>query len=336
MELLSKTMQLSDIRQSYLQCPACSGQLNHTQCNDCSTVYPETLGIVDLRWPLAPLTKEDAETVPQLISQFNKSDFARLVELRFKHTSAPKEFLHIYQKYQSSMYDRGYSMIKMFRQRLQDFFQIPDDFLALDLGCGVGTSSAVLASQFKWVIAVDPSLSDLILAKKYFEEQEIQNVVLVRSAAQNLPVRSDVVSFAVSLNVIEHLFDVQSALVELNRVLKQGGCFCGDSRNRFDPIFPEPHAQLRWVGFWPRRFQPWYVKKLRNVSYSSSYLLSFFELQKYARATFGKSYTIVMPLVSAYGHSTQLDEITRALEKLPLLRNLAIFFFPSHLLIAQK
>ncbi|MBK8904972.1 MAG: class I SAM-dependent methyltransferase [Anaerolineaceae bacterium] len=287
-------------------------------------------------WPAIESSKQEKELTSLLLKHFDNSSFSQLIELRFQQTSAPTEFLDLYRNYQSTMHARGYLMIQMFRKRLEKTFKTPDSFLALDLGCGVGSSSAVLAKQFQWVIAVDPSLPDLILAKKYFEENKITNVILVRSFAQNLPIKSGSISLATSINVIEHLFDVQGAFAELHRVLKRKGCFCGDSRNRFDLFFPEPHAQLRWVGFWPRRLQPWYVNKLRNVSYSSAYLLSCFELRKYARATFGKSYTIVMPLVSAYGHSTQLDEIIRALEKLPLLRNLAIFFFPSHLLIAQK
>lgn len=329
-------MDLKQIRETYLQCPACQTQLKNNECISCSRSYPEIAGIIDLRWPLIETSKQEKELISQLLDHFNQTSFSDLVELRFQQTSAPPEFLNLYRNYQSTMYDRGYSMIQMFRKRLKKYFEVPDSFLALDLGCGVGSSSAVLAGQFQCVIAVDPFLPDLILAKKFFEENQITNIILVQSFAQHLPIKSNSISLATSINVIEHLFDVQTAFAELHRVLKRGGCFCGDSRNRFDLFFPEPHAQLHWVGFWPRRLQSWYVKKFRNISYSSAYLLSQFELQKYTKATFGKSYEIIMPLVSAYGHSPKFDRLVETVEKLPVLRNLALIFFPSHLLIAQK
>ena len=161
-------MQLNDIRQSNLKCPACLGELKHNQCKECGTAFPETLGIIDLRWPPVQPGKEDEQIVPQLLRQFDKVSFAQLIKLRFQHTSAPREYLDLYQKYQSTMYDRGYTMIKMFRKRLDTFFKVPDNFLALDLGCGVGTSSAELASQFKWVVAIDPSLPHFVLRKQHF------------------------------------------------------------------------------------------------------------------------------------------------------------------------
>lgn len=324
------------IRHLYLQCPVCQAQLNNNKCISCNRVYPETAGIIDLRWPLTEASKQEKALNSQLLEHFSQATFSDLIEQRFRQTSAPTEFLELYRNYQSSMYDRGYSMIKMFRERLENFFAVPESFLALDLGCGVGSSSAVLAKQFEWVIAIDPSLSDLILAKKYFEENEITNVILVQAFAQKIPIKSNSISLATSTNVIEHLFDVQTAFAELYRVLKERGCFCGDSRNRFDLVFPEPHAQLHWVGFWPRRLQPWYVKKFRNISYTSAYLLSWFELRNYAKIVFGKSYRLIMPFVSAYGQSSKFDKIVKALEKVPILRTLAMIFFPSHLLIAQK
>ena len=226
-------------------------------------------------------------------------------------------------------------MLTMFRKRLSHFYSLPNKKVSVDLGCGVGASSIILAKEFSLVIGIDPSLPDLILAKKYFQEQQINNITLIQAYAQNLPLHNDVASLVTAQNVIEHLFDVESAFREIQRILQHDGCFCGDSRNRFDLFFPEPHAKLRWVGLFPRKLQPWYVRKFKNIPYTSAYLLSWFELTRIAKRAFGKLSKVIFPLVSAYGQSQKLDRITQIIEKIPIFNSLILFFFPSHLLITQ-
>ncbi len=207
--------------------------------------------------------------------------------------------------------------------------------MALDIGCGVGTSTAILADQFNTVVGIDPSLPDLILATKYCQEQQINNTLLVQAFAQYIPLENNSISYAVALNVIEHLFKVEAAFIEFQRVLKPGGCFCGDSRNRYDPLFPEPHAQLRWVGFFPRSIQPWYVWTFKKRPYKSAYLLSWFELKRYANHAFGQTAIITYPLVSAYEPASKIDKWIHAMEKVPVIGNWALPIFPSHLLLAK-
>jgi SAM-dependent methyltransferase len=146
------------------------------------------------------------------------------------------------------------------------------------------------------------------------------------------------VDYAIAQNVIEHLMDVKPAFHETRRVLKQGGCFCGDSRNRYDLFFPEPHVKLRWVGLFPRRLQSWYVRTVKNVSYEDARarLLSWWELRRYGRQVFGRSARVVPPLVSAYGQSPSLDKWIERIECVPILREVMLLFFPSHLLLAQS
>jgi ubiquinone/menaquinone biosynthesis C-methylase UbiE len=149
----------------------------------------------------------------------------------------------------------------------------------------------------------------LLLAKKSLEELEIQNVILVQANAQRVPIQNGCIDYTVAQNVIEHLIDVKPALYEIRRVLKQGGCFCGDSRNRYDLFFPEPHVKLRWVGLFPRKLQAWYVRKLKHVTYADAHacLLSWWELRRNARQVFGRSAHVVFPRVSVFGQSPYWD-----------------------------
>ena len=318
-----------------LLCPSCQRTLEQNHCPNCGESFSQTLGILDLRWPRPPSPTTAEETlVAKLVEQFETKTYRELVTLRFQNLDAPPEFLTLYHDYQTNLQTRGKSMMHMFQARLSEYYEIPDCQLALDIGCGVGTSTAVLANQFAQVIGIDPSLPDLILAQKYCQEQQIENTLFVQAFAQHLPLQDNLVSYAVALNVIEHLFDVENAFAEFRRILKPGGCFCGDSRNRYDLFFPEPHAQLHWVGLFPRRFQPWYVRTFKKRSYTSAHLLSWLELRRFAKHIFDQT-TITYPLVSAYGQPVQTDKWIHLLEKIPVFRHLALIIFPSHLLLAK-
>jgi ubiquinone/menaquinone biosynthesis C-methylase UbiE len=223
----------------------------------------------------------------------------------------------------------------MFQKRVLERFTILGTRVALDIGCGVGGSSQILSNQFEWVIGVDIDLISLILAQKYIEEQGTTNVLLVCAYAQKLPVPDRIVDYAIAQNVLEHLFDVETALGEVNRILRVGGCFCGDSRNRYDLFFLEPHVKLRWVGFWPRKWQAWYVWQFRQTTYEHTQLLSLLELKRCTRAIFGKSAVVTFPYSAAYNRPAKWDRIIMTIEKIPLFKWLALLIFPSHLLIAQ-
>jgi ubiquinone/menaquinone biosynthesis C-methylase UbiE len=270
-----------------------------------------------------------------MLALYPTATFKELAVVRFQGSQTPEQLLSVYRGYHASLQERGAHMVHMFRQRLATSYRLPGQKLALDIGCGVGTSITALAQEFEWVLGLDPFLPNLLLARKFFQERGIENVILVQAYAQHIPLRDDCADYAVAQNVIEHLLDVEPAFHELRRVLQPGGCFCGDSRNRFDLFFPEPHAKLRWVGFFPRWLQPWYVRKFRDIPYSTTQLLSLGELQGLARRAFGKSARVVFPFVSAYGQSPRWDEMIDLVERIPAIRTAVLAVFPSHLLLAK-
>jgi ubiquinone/menaquinone biosynthesis C-methylase UbiE len=158
-------------------------------------------------------------------------------------------------------------------------------------------------------VGLDPYLPVLVLAKKFLEECNIQNVILIQAYAQNILLHNGCVDYGcVDYAVAQMLLiNVKPALHEIRRVLKQGGYFCGDSRNRNDLFLPEPHVKLRWVGLFPCTLQSWYVRKFKNAyADARARLLSWWELRRCARQVFGRSVRIVLPLVSTYGQSPHL------------------------------
>lgn len=326
---------------NYVRCPNCRRHLVAEQCSACGQTFLLTRGIPDLRWPRPSHrdTHEDA-LVAAMLERYKGSTFDELSELvRRSQLRGFSEDLQEGLRSRSAGLDQlGQQMMDMFQDRLSRHYSVPGRSLALDLGCGYGTSTVVLARRFDRVFALDPYLPVLLLARKCLEDRGIRNVTLIQAYAQNIPLAGGCVDYAVAQNVIEHLISVAPALREVRRVLRHGGCFCADSRNRYDLLFPEPHVKLRWVGLVPRRFQSWYVRTFKKVSYADAHarLLSWRELRACGRQAFGSSARIVLPLVSGYGRSPSLDKWIRRIDAVPILGRLAPMLFPSHLLLAQS
>lgn len=310
---------------SLLICPKCAADLATLSCGTCGAEFTETLGIPDLRWPRTQRSERENECVNNLVARFDTATFDELSAMvrRYHFKDCSEQMLDSLERRAKDPGALGHRMLSMFAKRLSSYGLHSDSKLALDVGCGYGTATLSLARQFDQVVAIDPDLPVLLLAKKLLINQSIDNVMLVQASAQKLPLRSRCVSYAVAQNVIEHLFDVTPALREIERVLAPQGCFCGDSRNRYDLFFPEPHVHVRWVGMFPRALQSWYVRRRLGVSYEDAHarLLSLLELKKSAREAFGTTAQVALPLVSAYGKSAGFDEWIERIDRIPSFVN---------------
>jgi len=304
-------------------------------CAECDQRYPVHLGIPDLRWP-RPLDEATSLTLAAgLIERYPSSSFADLVTFEIESLPTTKQLEQEYLAYRLTAVGRGVRLERMFREHLGRHFQLPGHALAIDIGCGSGASLPSLAQDFNCVWGIDPFLPDLILARKLCEERGLNNVLLAQAVGQHLPFGREAFDYARGQNVIEHLLDVESALHEVRRVLKHMGCFCGDSRNRFDLFLPERHVNLRWVGFWPRRLISWYVRTFRKVDYKGIRLLSLGELRRCLIKSFEQQFLVTLPDPSAYGYSPKWDRAITRLSSSPILYGFLSWFFPSHLALAQ-
>jgi ubiquinone/menaquinone biosynthesis C-methylase UbiE len=200
----------------------------------------------------------------------------------------------------------------------------------MDVGCGMGTALRAMAGDFDRLIGVDPDLCDLIIARKVLEEEGIEDVLLVCGCAESMPIRDDVCDLAIGLNVVEHFSDQGQAIREVLRVLKKGGFFFFDSKNRFDPFRLEPHVLLPLVGFLPRGLARRYVKAIRGQDYDVR-LLSRFELRSIlGNNPFIQSYTIQ---VRSPVHDPRFEHLLlawKAVTGLPILGKLVEMFAPSY------
>lgn len=302
----------------------------------CEQRYPVRMGIPDLRWPRPVDDRDTVALTAELMRRYSADSLDDLVTLEIESLTAPSRLKEGYLVYRLEAVERGRRFERMFQDALRAHFRVPGYEAAVDLGCGSGASLPSLAADFRCVYGVDPYLPDLVLARKLCEEYDLGNVFLVQALGQNLPFESDVLDYVRALNVIEHLFDVDRVFQEIVRCLRSMGCFCGDSRNRYDPFLPEPHVRLRWVGFLPRRLMPVYVRIFRRAEYKGVHLLSLAELRQHLRRAFGSRFAVALAKPSAYGYAPRLDRLVAELGRRPLLGGLVFRVFPSYLALAQS
>jgi SAM-dependent methyltransferase len=90
----------------------------------------------------------------------------------------------------------------------------------LDVGCGEGQISRLLAAQGSDVVGVDPTRNQLVAAAVRGGGPHY-----VRAGAAGLPFATDSFDAVVACLVFEHIDDVDGAIAEVARVLRPGGRF---------------------------------------------------------------------------------------------------------------
>ncbi len=103
----------------------------------------------------------------------------------------------------------------------------------LELGCGSGMSSALLAQQGFDVIGVD--INDSLLQKNY--EAGTGRLALVQANATQLPFVNESFEIVCCHEFLEHLPDVPACLNEMLRILRPGGLILIVSPNLLSPLF---------------------------------------------------------------------------------------------------
>ena len=122
-----------------------------------------------------------------------------------------------------------------------DFSYLPLEAgdLVLDLGCGEGRHviSAYIEADIQ-AVGVDLSHTDLVAAQgKFSDFDEPDNAAksfgLSSADALQLPFADNTFDKVICSEVLEHIPDYRSALVEISRVLKPGGLFCASVPRRW-------------------------------------------------------------------------------------------------------
>jgi ubiquinone/menaquinone biosynthesis C-methylase UbiE len=104
----------------------------------------------------------------------------------------------------------------------------------LDIACGSGYGTQLLAAQATKVIGVDVSAEAVGYAKKHFPAKNVEYRV---GDGQKIPLGDASVDLVVSFETIEHVKDYKTFLSELHRVLKPGGVLVISTPN--DAAYPQ-------------------------------------------------------------------------------------------------
>lgn len=99
----------------------------------------------------------------------------------------------------------------------------------LDVGCGTGYGSAMVAARVGEVVGIDSSEEAVARAKA---KHQLDNVEFVAMPATELRFPDGSFDAAYSIQVIEHIEDVELHLSEVGRVLRPGGKFVVATPNR--------------------------------------------------------------------------------------------------------
>lgn len=93
----------------------------------------------------------------------------------------------------------------------------------LDLGCGAGHYLAQLYSMGFECFGADISEEMLKITRKKFISNQIDNVILINSGCDKLPVESNYFDLIICIGVLEYLDNEKRALLEMKRIIKPGG-----------------------------------------------------------------------------------------------------------------
>src|SRR3989344_3584814 len=106
--------------------------------------------------------------------------------------------------------------------------------VALDIGCGDGRLTALIAGRVKKVIGLDHQQFPVEMAKLILGHQGIQNASFEVGDARKLRFTDGSFDVVTCFDVIEHLpkEDAGKMIKEITRVLKKGGWLCLTTPNR--------------------------------------------------------------------------------------------------------
>lgn len=125
------------------------------------------------------------------------------------------------------------------------FRRIPQGSLVLDIGCGPGFFTLLLASLGMNVTAADYSEGMLEKAKDLLNQSGFHDVEFCRADAQHLPFADASFDAVVSRNLVWNLENPEAAYKEWLRVLKPGGKLFVFDGNHYCYLFNEEYASIQ-------------------------------------------------------------------------------------------
>lgn len=135
---------------------------------------------------------------------------------------------------------------------------------ALDVATGTGHTAFALAPFVREVIAIDVTIEMLIEGRKLKAERGVSNVEFRLADAHDLPFDNSAFDIVTCRRAAHHFVDIGKSLIEMKRVLTNGGRLVIDDRsvpeddfvdatmNRLDWLHDESHSRQYRSSEWER------------------------------------------------------------------------------------
>ncbi len=107
----------------------------------------------------------------------------------------------------------------------------PEKLKTLDIGCGGGLLTEELAKLGLSVTGVDISKESILVARDHATRNDL-NITYLESCGERLPFKDASFDMVFCCDVLEHVNNVSTLILEISRVLKKGGIFFFDTINR--------------------------------------------------------------------------------------------------------
>ena len=183
--------------------------------------------------------------------------------------------------------------------------EIASDKVILDIACGEGYGSALLAKRADKVIGVDNSIEAVEYARQRYKNKNLEYVV---GSCANIPLSDASVDLVVSFETIEHHDQHKQMMQEVKRVLRPNGILLISSPDKYhytvEPGYSNPYHIKELYQHEFKQLLGTYFKNIsyfgQRVIYGSSIfaeslptpVLSYFKENEIIRKTSG----IIKPL----------------------------------------
>ena len=225
-------------------------------------------------------------------------DFIKSIKYLFQNTT---EFLNDLNEAKRIVDDRSIGTTRFFDSIAEDWEKLKAEIIEgfdlnrligenitstdviVDLGCGTGDLLPVLLSKARNVIGVDKSTKMLDQTRMRFSKKE-QGIDLRIGEIDHLPLKNEEADLAVINMVLHHLTSPQTAMAEVNRILKNNGLFIIVDFLVHDLESMRKKYGDRWLGFSEEKMEEWL-----NSSGFSLLKINYFDLKKGLKGFIAKS-----------------------------------------------
>jgi len=141
---------------------------------------------------------------------------------------------------------------------------------AVDIGCGEGDLTLLLARGCKEVISIDRSAKMLKVVEERCREAQLKNVKTKKAKMEQLPVEEKSADLVVMSQVLHHAAEPSRAIDEMARVLKVGGRFALLDLLAHDQEWTRERLGDLWLGFRPEQLVQWLTSAGLTITYTTA------------------------------------------------------------------